>query len=113
MNTPAASPVTPLEPSAPVAVTRPPIEETVALAQAQKVQNEKAEPAQFASTPPAVAIVRDTRLVIEEDKETRTYIYKTLDRVTGEVIQQFPRDEILNLRDQPGYSPGRILSAST
>lgn len=63
-----------------------------------------------APTPPTA---NDTRLVIEEDKETRTFIYKTLDRRTGEVIQQFPRESLLRLSQEPGYTPGQVLKAST
>jgi flagellar protein FlaG len=55
----------------------------------------------------------DTRLVIEEDKATKTFIYKTLDRRTGEVLQQFPREQVLRLHQEPGYQPGSVLRART
>ena len=53
----------------------------------------------------------DMRLVIEEDKATGSYIYKTVNRVTGEVIQQLPREDILKLRDQVEYVAGTVISA--
>lgn len=37
----------------------------------------------------------NTQLVIEKDKLTGNYIYKTINRETGEVVQQFPREEVL------------------
>ena len=55
----------------------------------------------------------DTRLVIEEDKATKTFIYKTVDRRTGEVLQQYPREQVLRLHQQPGYQPGSVLRART
>lgn len=51
----------------------------------------------------------DMRLVIEEDKVSGSYIYKTVDRRTGEVIQQLPRDQILKLREQLTYEAGDIV----
>ena len=59
----------------------------------------------------SVQDVADFRLVIEEDKATGSYIYKTLDRRTGEVIQQFPRDEVLKLKETKDYSAGSIVNA--
>jgi flagellar protein FlaG len=51
----------------------------------------------------------DMRLVIEEDKASGSYIYKTVNRLTGEVIQQLPRDQILKLRDQVAYEAGDVV----
>jgi len=49
----------------------------------------------------------DMRLVIEEDKASGSYVYKTVNRVTGEVIQQLPRDQVLKMRDQVDYEVGQ------
>ncbi|MBX7248083.1 MAG: flagellar protein FlaG [Caulobacteraceae bacterium] len=51
----------------------------------------------------------DYRLVIEQDAHTGSYVYKTLDRTTGEVVAQFPREEVLKLRDNPAYEAGRVI----
>jgi len=51
----------------------------------------------------------DMRLVIEEDKTSGSYIYKTVNRLTGEVIQQLPRDQVLKLRDQVAYEAGDVV----
>ena len=51
----------------------------------------------------------DLRLVIEEDKATNSYVYKTVNRLTGEVIQQLPRDEVLKLREQLNYEAGDVV----
>ena len=53
----------------------------------------------------------DLRLVIEEGQVAGSYIYKTINRVTGEVVAQFPREQLLQLRDQAGYEVGAVISA--
>ena len=55
----------------------------------------------------------DLRLVIEEDKSTGSFIYKTLDRRTGEIVQQYPREEVLRLRELPGYQPGDLTDSAS
>jgi flagellar protein FlaG len=51
----------------------------------------------------------DMRLVIEEDKATNSYVYKTINRLTGEVIQQLPREQVLQLREQLEYEAGSVV----
>jgi flagellar protein FlaG len=51
----------------------------------------------------------DMRLVIEEDKATNSYVYKTVNRLTGEVIQQLPREQVLQLREQLDYEAGNVV----
>ncbi|HEY2356039.1 MAG TPA: flagellar protein FlaG [Phenylobacterium sp.] len=53
----------------------------------------------------------DLRLVIEEDKAAGSYVYKTIDRRTGEVIQQLPRDQVLRLREALDYEAGDVVRA--
>jgi flagellar protein FlaG len=50
-------------------------------------------------------------LVIEEDKASGSYVYKTVDRRTGKVIQQLPRDELLKLREALTYEAGDVVRA--
>ena len=51
----------------------------------------------------------DLRLVIEEDKGS--YIYKTVNRVTGETVSQYPREDVVRMRDSSDYTAGRIVNA--
>lgn len=53
----------------------------------------------------------DVRLVIEEGGDGGSYIYKTLDRRTGEVLQQYPREQLLSLRDETSYEAGAVINA--
>ncbi len=52
------------------------------------------------------------RLVIEEDA-SGSFVYKTLDRRTGEVVNQFPREQVLRLKDAQGYAPGRVYNGQS
>ena len=49
------------------------------------------------------------RLVIEEGPTAGSFIYKTLDRVTGEVVKQLPREQIVNLMRTADYSAGSVI----
>ncbi len=51
----------------------------------------------------------DLRLVIEEDKGAKSYVYKTVNWLTGEVVQQLPREQILKLREQLDYQAGDVV----
>ena len=53
----------------------------------------------------------DLRLVIEEDQVSGTFVYKTLDRRTGEVVKQLPREEVVRLKETPDYEPGDVIDA--
>jgi len=52
----------------------------------------------------------DYRLVIEEDEASGSFVYRTLDRRTGEVISQFPREQILKLARNVDYEAGKVIS---
>ena len=52
----------------------------------------------------------DLRLVIEEDQASGSYVYKTVDRRTGEIIMQLPRAEVLRMRSEVLYQAGRVIS---
>ena len=49
------------------------------------------------------------RLVIEEDQATGSYVYKTVNRVTGEVVQQLPRADVLKLKGEARYAAGSVI----
>ena len=52
----------------------------------------------------------DLRLFIEESSEAGHYVYVVVDQRTGKVISRLPREEVLKLRDQSGYSAGAVFS---
>lgn len=51
----------------------------------------------------------DLRLVIEEDQASGTYVYKTINRETGEIVLQLPRAEVLRMREETGYAAGAVI----
>ena len=51
----------------------------------------------------------ELRLVIEEDKASGSYIYKQVNRLTGEVRMQFPRAEVLKMHEQIAYEAGDVI----
>jgi flagellar protein FlaG len=52
----------------------------------------------------------DVRLVIEEGPVRGGYVYKTVDRLTGETLQQFPREDVLRFKTAPDYDPGDVFN---
>lgn len=51
------------------------------------------------------------RLTIEAIGNNR-YVYKVLDRVTGEVIRQLPREDVQKLAVDPTYRGGKVVDTS-
>lgn len=51
----------------------------------------------------------EMRLVIEVDQASGSFVYKTINRLTGEVIQQLPRAEVLKLKDGGQYAAGTVI----
>jgi flagellar protein FlaG len=51
----------------------------------------------------------ETRLVIEMDQASGAFVYKTVNRLTGEVVRQLPRAEVLKLRDAGLYEAGVLI----
>ena len=52
------------------------------------------------------------RLVIEEGPTRGSFIYKTLDSATGEVVRQFPRERVLRMAESGGYTAGGLIDTS-
>lgn len=53
----------------------------------------------------------DLRLVIEEDQASGLFIYKTIDRRTGDVVLQLPRAEVVKLHASEHYEAGALIKA--
>jgi len=71
-------------------------------------------PAQGTGTgqaPQSEPAAADLRLVIEDDKAAGSYVYVTIDPVTGKVISQIPREQLLKMRESPDYTPGSVFDS--
>lgn len=51
------------------------------------------------------------RLTIEAIGDNR-FVYKVLDRVTGEVIRQLPREDVEKLHSDPTYRGGKVVDTT-
>ncbi|WP_017504129.1 flagellar protein FlaG [alpha proteobacterium L41A] len=51
------------------------------------------------------------RLTIEAVGDHQ-FVYKVLDRVTGEVIRQLPREEVEKLSRDPTYRGGKLIDTA-
>jgi len=49
------------------------------------------------------------RLTVDKDSRTGEWVYKAINRNTGEVVRQMPRQELLDLRKSPGYKAGSVI----
>ena len=52
------------------------------------------------------------RLVIEQGSRAGTFVYKTLDRETGEVVSQFPSEKLLEMTERPDYDVGTVINTT-
>lgn len=59
---------------------------------------------------PAEPDQADLRLIIEEDANG-AFVYKTVDRRTGEVMVQLPREQLLRRREEADYQAGEVIRA--
>ena len=62
-----------------------------------------------ASIPAYLADPIAYRLVIEKDSVCGSFVYKTVDRATGETVTQLPSEAVLRLKDSAGYAAGSLV----
>jgi len=51
---------------------------------------------------------RDYRLVIEEGPRRGSFVYKTINRTTGELIRQYPREALVKMTQDAAYTSGTV-----
>jgi flagellar protein FlaG len=49
------------------------------------------------------------RLTVDRDPETGDWVYKAIDRYTGEVVRQLPRQDLLEMRKSTSYQSGSVI----
>ena len=52
------------------------------------------------------------RLVIEEGPSAGSFVYKTMDRLTGEVVKQYPREKLVEMQTSPAYDAGTVIDTA-
>lgn len=50
------------------------------------------------------------RLTVDKDPNTGDWVYKAIDRYTGKVIRQLPRQEVLDMRSSSSYKAGSVIN---
>jgi len=50
------------------------------------------------------------KLTVDKDPDTGEFIYKAIDRYTGEVVRQLPQKELVSLRRSSAYQPGSVIT---
>lgn len=80
---------------------------------ASKAASQEPNPAQASSQVSGSRdlIPVDYRLVIEKSAKTGSYVYKTLNSFTGEVVNQRPAEDVFKMSTSNQYSPGLIVNA--
>ncbi len=61
------------------------------------------------AAPAEAADHADERLIIEEAGEPGRYVYTIVDRRSGRIISQLPREEVLKLREHSDYAAGSLF----
>ena len=51
----------------------------------------------------------NSKLQIEQDKETGTFIYRSVDPETGEILRQWPSEQLLKLREHLAEMQGMLF----
>lgn len=49
------------------------------------------------------------RLTVDKDPDSGDWVYKAIDRYTGEVVRQLPRQEVLDLKSSKSYQAGAVI----
>jgi len=68
-------------------------------------------PAPEAEAEHPVAPDAGQRLVIREDEETGALVYTVIDRASGQVVAQTPREEVARMSQRADYTAGALISA--
>ena len=74
-------------------------------AEARAAKEQAAKEPEVSKAPEQVQM----RLVIEMDQASGSYVYKTINRLTGEVLSQLPRAEVLKLKNEVQYAAGDVI----
>lgn len=66
-------------------------------------------------TPKALADIQAAahyRLLIEEGPRKGSFVYKTLNTLTGEIVRQFPREQLVKLAEDYSYNAGSVIKTT-
>ena len=70
--------------------------------------NDLSQKGQDQGPPPEFSL----RLTVDKDPDTGDWVYKAINRYTGEVVRQLPRKELLEMRKSAGYQAGSVIKTN-
>jgi hypothetical protein len=71
----------------------------------------KAPPPSAPAREPAPTLDPGQRLVIQEVGGTGNYVYTVIDRASGKVVAQTPREEVARMSQKADYAAGSLIKA--
>ena len=71
-------------------------------------QNAQASTSSAQASQPSSA--ESERLTIQESAEAGVFVYTILDRASGRVLAQIPREEVVQLAARPDYTAGQVIN---
>jgi flagellar protein FlaG len=87
----------------------PPAVTAIVGAAAASKQDDKSELGQDKSRDQGPPPEYTLRLTIDKDPKTGDWVYKAIDRYTGEVVRQMPRQGLLDMKQSVQYEAGSFI----
>jgi flagellar protein FlaG len=67
------------------------------------------QPAPAAEPDTAPTANPELRLVIQQVGDTGDFVYTVIDRISGQVVHQTPREEVAHMGERAGYAAGALI----
>ena len=77
----------------------------------QRDREERDKPTHRPPEPLAESDPAEFRLIIESGEGLGSFVYKTIDARTGQVVRQIPREELLGMGERTDYHAGDVIRA--
>ena len=52
----------------------------------------------------------ELRLTVDKDPQTGTWVYKAINRYTGEVVSQLPHESVMEMQKSQQYQAGSVIN---
>lgn len=95
-------------PAVPEVALIKPVEPVKSVVGPSKANADKKQSSDTAQGSPQPAYL--LKLTIDKDPDSGEYVYKAIDRITGEVVRQLPRKELLDMRASSAYRKGSVIT---
>ncbi|GGZ39463.1 flagellar biosynthesis protein FlaG [Asticcacaulis endophyticus] len=103
---PQVSDVTPVKAVPDVAREMP---QTVLASAGKSAADNKGSSKESKSDSMAKPLAYQLKLVVDVDPDTGDFVYKAINRLTGQVVSQLPRKELLDMKNDANYRTGSVI----